>query len=58
MSNETEGPKATREEIDQARYEFSNDDLHIDEGAAVSRSDHLDGVWVAAWVWIHPDNRI
>lgn len=45
--------RATLEEIDAARIEYGNDDIQIDDDAAVSRADN--GAWVSAWVWV-PNN--
>jgi hypothetical protein len=43
---------ATDREIEIARSIYENDDIEIDNGAAVSRSPEDEGVWVAAWVWV------
>ncbi len=49
ISHET----ATEKEITEARRIWQDDDLEIDEGAAVSRDTETNtGYWVAAWVWI------
>jgi hypothetical protein len=49
--------QATPEEIQRARTRYaytSSNDIEIDDGAAASRGDN--GLWVAAWVWLHdPD---
>ena len=42
--------RATPEEIEAARRDFADDDLEIDDDAAVSRGN--DGVWVSAWVYV------
>ncbi len=37
--------------IEEARSEYCrNDDLEIDDDAAISRTDF--GTWVGAWVWV------
>lgn len=47
---EPDRPKATKEEIEQARAVYQNDDVQIDDDALTSHTD--DGVWVQAWVWL------
>jgi hypothetical protein len=42
--------RATPEELRAARDEYANDDVAIDDDAAVSRTDT--GAWVQAWVYI------
>lgn len=46
--------RASPEEIEAARNAYSDDDLEIDDDAAVSRAD--DGVWVSAWVFVPNEN--
>lgn len=41
-------------EIEAARDAYADDDLEIDDDAAVSHAD--DGYWVSAWVWIAHDD--
>jgi len=41
---------ATPEQIKQARKDYANDDVEIDDNAKTSETD--DGVWVSAWVWL------
>ena len=36
----------------QARENFCNDDLEIDEDAELSHPEGGAGTWVAAWVWV------
>ena len=43
---------ATDRENEIARSFYENDDIEIDDVAAVSRCPEDDGVWVAAWVWV------
>lgn len=38
--------------IEQARAQYANDDLEIDDNPAISKGGDGDGVWVAAWVWV------
>lgn len=46
--------RASPAEIEAARNAYADDDLEIDDDAAVSRAD--DGYWVGAWVWIANDD--
>lgn len=41
---------ATEKEIDQAREEYSTDEIAIDDRALVSRAEG--GTWVQAWVFL------
>lgn len=36
--------------ISQARAQYCNDDIEIDDEPELSETD--DGAWVAAWVWV------
>lgn len=36
--------------IEQAREQYADDDLEIDDNPTVSPTD--EGVWVSAWVWV------
>jgi hypothetical protein len=45
-------PRATPDQIDEAREMYSDDDIEIDDDALVSEGDG--GAWVQAWVWV-PD---
>lgn len=42
--------RATPQEVKVARELYADDDINIDDDAAVSRTD--DGAWVQAWVFI------
>jgi hypothetical protein len=39
--------------VEKARETHCDDNLEIDEGAAISHAD--DGAWVQAWVWVSYD---
>lgn len=41
--------------IELARDEYQDDDIQIDDNAALSQSE--DGVWVAAWVWVENEGQ-
>lgn len=40
--------------IQQARDDYTNDDIEIDDNPPVAVADN--GVWVAAWVWVQNED--
>ena len=44
--------KASPEQIDYARENYSNDDVNIDDNAELSDPEDGTGYWVSAWVWV------
>jgi hypothetical protein len=47
--------RAKPHEIDAARATYANDDIEIEDEAAVARA--VAGYWVSAWVWIANDGE-
>lgn len=43
---------ATPDEVAEARDQYADEELEIDEDALTSRADADDGLWVSAWVWL------
>jgi hypothetical protein len=48
--NDAEQYKAEPGLIEEARAQYADDDLEIDDDATTSPGD--DGTWVSAWVWM------